>query len=248
MFTRTVDVITFIGFAMPSSHRFIVSCVLLLDATIAVPELGFQGCADSGESSCFNFYDMLNWVVGYGPSSSSVADADQQNSPRDDVRKSDDDNENDSMLGVKSVSSAITYNGDSSSEASASVSVTALNNGSVLPSANALKVLRGYYEAFNNHNIPAAVGYLAKDISVTFPDSKKNWSSSAAAFDRYTTMFRKSPHLKGKFSLLDISNENNRTSVTVYCHFTCSPSGVNTVREMVYIIENDLIQIIHNKY
>ena len=222
-------------------------CCCLLDATATIPELGFQGCADSGESSCFNFYDMLNWVVGYSPS--AVVDVDQQNSPRDDVRRSDDDNENDSMLGAKSVGSAITYNGDSSSEVSASVSVSALHgSSSVLPSANALKVLRGYYEAFNNHNIPAAVGYLAKDISVTFPDSKKNWSSSAAAFDRYTTMFRKSPHLKGKFSLLDISNENNRTSVTVYCHFTCSPSGVNTVREMVYIIENDLIQIIHNKY
>lgn len=239
-----------------------------------MPEVGFQGCADSGsESSCFNFYDMLNWVAGYGPS--SVVDADQgatakdklngstglsslfqQNSPRDDVRKSDGDNETDSMAGAKSVGGAISYTGESSSEVSATVSVSASSQGqgqghsssSVIPSASALKVLRGYYEAFNNHNIPAAVGYLAKDISVTFPDSKKNWSSSSAAFDRYTTMFRKSPHLKGKFSLLDISNENSRTSVTVYCHFTCSPSGVNTVREMVYVIENDLIQIIHNKY
>ena len=220
---------------------------------------------------------MLNWVVGNGPP--AVTDTDQsetvtknksngtgtgfsylfqhQNSPRDDVRKSEDNiekdekDENDSEQGVKSVSSAVSYTGDSSSDvsANASISVSAIQgSSSAVPSANALKVLRGYYEAFNNHNIPAAVGYLAGDISVTFPDPKKNWSSSAAAFDRYTTMFRKSPHLKGKFSLLDISNENGRTNITVYCHFTCSPSGVNTVREMVYIIENDVIQIIHNKY
>jgi SnoaL-like domain len=170
-----------------------------------------------------------------------------QSSVQDDVSKSDDDKEDESVYGVKSVcsASAMSYTGDSSSDASMGGST---QPSSVPPSATALKVLRGYYDAFNNHNIPAAVAYLANDIQVTFPDPKKNWSSAAAAYDRYTTMFRKSPHLKGKFSLLDVSHEHKRTAITVYCHFTCAPSGVNTVREMVYIMEDDLIQIINNKY
>ena len=61
-------------------------------------------------------------------------------------------------------------------------------------------------------------------------------------------MFRKSPSLKGKFSLLDVVHEQSRTTIAVYCHFTCSISGVDTVREMVYIIENGRISVIDNKY
>lgn len=169
-----------------------------------------------------------------------------QGSPQDDVSRSQDDKEDESVCGVKSVCSAVSYTGDSSSDASVSVGST--QPSSVPPSAKALKVLRGYYDAFNDHNIPDAVAYLARDIQVTFPDSKKNWSSAEAAYERYTTMFRKSPHLKGKFSLLDVSYDQKKTAITVYCHFTCAPSGVNTVREMVYIMEDDLIQIINNKY
>ena len=161
-------------------------------------------------------------------------------------KDNDDDKEDESAYGAKSVSSAQSYTGDSTSDDSASGG--SAQPALLSPSANALKILREYYDAFNNHNIPAAVAYLANDIQVTFPDPKKNWSSAAAAYDRYTTMFRKSPHLKGKFSLLDVSHDQKKIIITVYCHFTCSPSGVNTVREMVYIMENDLIQIINNKY
>jgi len=120
--------------------------------------------------------------------------------------------------------------------------------GASASSADAMKVLRGYYDAFNKHDILAAVAYLAPDVKVKFPDSKKNWSSSAAAFDRYTTMFRKSPSLKGKFSLLDVVHESSRTTIAVYCHFTCNVSGVDTVREMVYVVEGHRITIIDNKY
>ena len=115
-------------------------------------------------------------------------------------------------------------------------------------SSNAMKILRLYYSAFNDHDIREAVGYLGNNIQVTFPDIKKNWSTSIIAYDRYTIMFRKSPELKGKFSLLDLVHEKEETIITVYCHFTCSISGVNTVREMVYVIKDDLIQMIHNKY
>jgi hypothetical protein len=48
-----------------------------------------------------------------------------------------------------------------------------------------MKVLRSYYEAFNNHDIPAAVAYLSTDVQVKFPDSTKNWVSSSAAYDRF---------------------------------------------------------------
>jgi SnoaL-like domain len=239
-----------------------------LTDTITIAELGFQGFGDTGESTCFNLYDIVDWVTGsskpvVSESSSSKMKGREKvvesksnlgfssmfqmlSSVQDDVSKSEDEKEDESMYGVKSVCSAMSYTGDSSSDASISAGST--HPPSVPPSANALKVLRGYYDAFNNHNIPAAVAYLANDIQVTFPDPKKNWSSAAAAYDRYTTMFRKSPHLKGKFSLLDVSHDHKRTIITVYCHFTCSPSGVNTVREMVYIMEDDLIQIINNKY
>ena len=86
-------------------------------------------------------------------------------SVQDDVSKSEDEKEDESMYGVKSVCSAMSYTGDSSSDASISAGST--HPPSVPPSANALKVLRGYYDAFNNHNIPAAVAYLANDIQVT---------------------------------------------------------------------------------
>ena len=143
-------------------------------------------------------------------------------------------------IGIRNVNS---IDADMSSSPSP---VTVIPNNPI--TSKALKILKCYYDAFNDHNIPEAVGYLASDIKVTFPDAKKNWSSAAAAYDRYTTMFRKSPHLKGKFSLLDVTQQKTKTIITVYCHFTCIPSGVNTVREMAYIIENDIIQIINNKY
>jgi ketosteroid isomerase-like protein len=115
-------------------------------------------------------------------------------------------------------------------------------------SNEAMKVLRGYYDAFNKHDIAGAVGYLAEDVKVRFPDETKNWATAEAANDRYATMFRKSPNLKGKFSLLDIVHEGAKTTITVYCHFTCSISGVDTVREMVYVIQGQKICIIDNKY
>ena len=51
--------------------------------------------------------------------------------------------------------------------------------GAITSSADAMKVLRGYYDAFNKHDILAAVAFLAVDVKVKFPDSKKNWSSAA---------------------------------------------------------------------
>ena len=115
-------------------------------------------------------------------------------------------------------------------------------------SSDAMKLLRSYYVAFNNHNVSKTVGYLALDVKVTFSDVNKNWASASTAYDRYTTMFRKSPGLNGKFSLIDLIHEKGGVMITVYCHFTCAASKVNTVREMVYVIKNDLIQAINNKY
>ena len=115
-------------------------------------------------------------------------------------------------------------------------------------SSDAMKLLRSYYVAFNNHNVSKTVGYLALDVKVTFSDVNKNWASASTAYDRYTTMFRKSPGLSGKFSLIDLIHEKGGVMITVYCHFTCAASKVNTVREMVYVIKNDLIQAINNKY
>jgi predicted ester cyclase len=138
-------------------------------------------------------------------------------------------------------------NGPSSGASGAAAAPPAASNKKT-NSNEAMKVLRGYYDSFNKHEIAAAVGFLASDVKVRFPDETKNWATAEAAYDRYATMFRKSPNLKGKFSLLDIVHEGARTTITVYCHFTCSVSGVDTVREMVYIIQDRRIQIIDNKY
>ena len=124
---------------------------------------------------------------------------------------------------------------------------TVLSPRSIL-SSEAMKLLRSYYVAFNDHDVSKTVGFLALDVKVIFPDVNKNWASASTAYDRYTTMFRKSPRLNGKFSLLDLVHEKGGVAITVYCHFTCSASNVNTVREMVYLINNDLIQAINNKY
>lgn len=235
-------------------------------------ELGFQGFGDTCESTCFSLYDIFNWVVGTaqkkvtsrdtytlkddisilhspgGKSSSASSALQQQCSLQDETSYKEDERDQNSVFGGRSTCSAVSYEGDSGSEVSVTPSSVAISPYRRNSSADAMKVLRGYYDAFNDHDITAAVGYLAYDIQVTFPDPKKNWSTSATAYDRYTTMFRKSPHLKGKFSLLDVVHHRERTTITVYCHFTCSPSGVNTVREMVYVVENDLIQAINNKY
>ena len=57
--------------------------------------------------------------------------------------------------------------------------------GAITSSADAMKVLRGYYDAFNKHDILAAVAFLAVDVKVKFPDSKKNWSSAAGMITHY---------------------------------------------------------------
>ena len=222
--------------------------------------MGFQKYGDNSESSCFSINDFLNWMIGIPNNDppSRLESCVLKNSNKMNI------NENNSIqlstpttqqqqngnnttilneeiaIGIRNVDS---IDADMSSSPSP---VTVIPNNPI--TSKALKILKCYYDAFNDHNIPEAVGYLASDIKVTFPDAKKNWSSAAAAYDRYTTMFRKSPHLKGKFSLLDVTQQKTKTIITVYCHFTCIPSGVNTVREMAYIIENDIIQIINNKY
>ena len=225
--------------------------------------MGFQKYGDNSESSCFSINDFLNWMIGIPnndpPSrlescilkNSNKMNINENNTitlstPTTQQKQQQNGNNNTTTIneeiaiGIRNVSSV---DADLSSSPSP---VTVIPNNPI--TSKALKILKCYYDAFNDHNIPEAVGYLASDIKVTFPDAKKNWSSAAAAYDRYTTMFRKSPHLKGKFSLLDVTQQKTKTIITVYCHFTCIPSGVNTVREMAYIIENDIIQIINNKY
>ena len=233
--------------------------------------MGFQKYGDNSESSCFSINDFLNWMIGIPNNDppSRLESCIMKNSNKMIINENNtitlstlptqqqqqqqqqqqlNGNNNTTMIneeiaiGIRNVSSV-----DANLSASPSPSpVTVIPNNPI--TSKALKILKCYYDAFNDHNIPEAVGYLASDIKVTFPDAKKNWSSAAAAYDRYTTMFRKSPHLKGKFSLLDVTQQKTKTIITVYCHFTCIPSGVNTVREMAYIIENDIIQIINNKY
>ena len=214
--------------------------------------MGFQKYGDNSESSCFSINDFLNWMIGIPNSdppsrlescilkNSNKMNINENNSSISSITLHDENKigNEESAIGIRNVNSV------DDNLSSSTVPVIPTNP----ITAGALRILKCYYDAFNDHNIPAAVGYLASDIKVTFPDPKKNWSSAAAAYDRYTTMFRKSPHLKGKFSLLDVTQQKTKTIITVYCHFTCIPSGVNTVREMAYIIENDIIQIINNKY
>ena len=222
--------------------------------------MGFQKYGDNSESSCFSINDFLNWMIGIPNNDppSRLESCILKNSNKMNINENNtiqlstpttqqQQNGNNTTIlneeiaiGIRNVNS---IDADMSSSPSP---VTVIPNNPI--TSKALKILKCYYDAFNDHNIPEAVGYLASDIKVTFPDAKKNWSSAAAAYDRYTTMFRKSPHLKGKFSLLDVTQQKTKTIITVYCHFTCIPSGVNTVREMAYIIENDIIQIINNKY
>ena len=289
-------------------------------------ELGFQGLGDSCESTCFNLYDMLNWVIGsnqkkvtsslgdsytlkddiviqdlktkrnssstrgrsksnstlpVGPMGSgmgtgtgsgsrtnSMLTYQQQSSLQDETSNGDSiddkrkekekekergrekDLNKDAMSTIRSTCSdgdSISSSDDSKYSIPPTLPLPSMSPRTAL-SSNAMKILRLYYSAFNDHDIREAVGYLGNNIQVTFPDIKKNWSTSIIAYDRYTIMFRKSPELKGKFSLLDLVHEKEETIITVYCHFTCSISGVNTVREMVYVIKDDLIQMIHNKY
>ena len=291
-------------------------------------ELGFQGLGDSCESTCFNLYDMLNWVIGsnqkkvtsslgdsytlkddiviqdlktkrnssstrgrsksnstlpVGPMGSgmgtgtgsgsrtnSMLTYQQQSSLQDETsngdsiddkrkekekekergREKEKDLNKDAMSTIRSTCSdgdSISSSDDSKYSIPPTLPLPSMSPRTAL-SSNAMKILRLYYSAFNDHDIREAVGYLGNNIQVTFPDIKKNWSTSIIAYDRYTIMFRKSPELKGKFSLLDLVHEKEETIITVYCHFTCSISGVNTVREMVYVIKDDLIQMIHNKY
>ena len=216
-----------------------------------ISEVGFQKYGDNSESSCFSINDFLNWMVGVptGEPPNRLDSCLLKNSNKLTLNENNSitSPQSDGSVGREEISIGIRNVSSVDENLATSTSTTP-----VIPpnpaTAGALRVLKCYYDAFNDHNIPAAVGYLASDIRVTFPDPKKNWSSAAAAYDRYTTMFRKSPHLKGKFSLLDVTQQKSKTIITVYCHFTCIPSGVNTVREMAYIIENDIIQIINNKY
>jgi hypothetical protein len=230
--------------------------------SVSINELGIQEFGITCESTCFSLYDVVTWVVGTSQSTVTILSdsftiksesSDSSSKILEVTPEVSENSERSSRSGTGfgggRALSAVSYGGDDSSEVSSSSSSNShVSEYPVTSSSNAMRVLRGYYEAFNNHDIPAAVGFLSTDVKVKFPDPLKNWSQSSAAYDRYTTMFRKSPHLRGKFSLLDVVHERSRTTITVYCHFTCSLSGVDTVREMVYIIQDELICIIDNKY
>ena len=210
---------------------------------------------------------------GYGLGSSLFTPYQQQCSLQDETSSNESYRDRDRDRGRGRVGENDRYSQISSRGAKSTVSAvsddedddeddTDVNDTSLLPqhqlppvlsprsilSSEAMKLLRSYYVAFNNHDVSKTVGFLALDVKVTFPDTNKNWTSASTAYDRYTTMFRKSPGLNGKFSLLDLVHEKGGVAITVYCHFTCSASNVNTVREMVYLIKNDLIQAINNKY
>ena len=176
---------------------------------ISMAELGFQSIGDTCESTCFSLYDIVAWVLGapqkignaIGDSyqlkdNISIKDGKEgpsyqhQSSLQDELAGSYKDEETEpGGTAARSTCSGDSSEGDYSSETSSMYptpikSPRAASSSSSPSSSDAMKVLRGYYEAFNNHDIPAAVGFLAHDIQVTFPDSKKNWASSSTAFER----------------------------------------------------------------
>lgn len=101
------------------------------------------------------------------------------------------------------------YNGNRGSNSNSYPSSSSKQGGSATDATVKIDmhILSSYFEALNRQDLLAVVGFLDQDIAVRFTDdSRRNWSSSSVAFEKFFAMFKDMPDLKVAYNVLDVKH------------------------------------------
>lgn len=118
---------------------------------------------------------------------------------------------------------------------------------------DAFDVLDKYFLCMSSHDVDKIVDCLDADVLVRYPDEpdkpSKSWAGHSKARSRYGKMFRRSPGFKGTYKALATETEGVYATILAEARFICEESGLNVVREILYVIstEKNRIFIIDHK-
>ena len=120
----------------------------------------------------------------------------------------------------------------------------------------ATKVLDQYFQAFSARDLAATVANMDENVLVRYPEEpgkpNKSWAGHAKARSRYGKMFKRSPKFQASYIPLPGANqetEGNYATVMVSAKFKCEQSGLNVLRDILYVIDvvNEKVIIIDHK-
>jgi pimeloyl-ACP methyl ester carboxylesterase len=112
----------------------------------------------------------------------------------------------------------------------------------------AVTLLDAYFAALSAHDVDSTVKCLDNEVLVRYPEepdkANKSWSGHSKARSRYTKMFQRSPNFEGSFKALATESEGSYATILASAKFECSVSGLNVIRDILYVISADTKKII----